>query len=50
MIKEAFEKLDLSCSGVITLDDIAKLYDVSHNPDVVSGKKQPKEVYMEFMS
>ena len=35
--------------GQVKLDDIAKIYDVSKNPDVLSGKKQPKEVYLEFM-
>lgn len=32
------------------LDDIALLYDVSSHPDVGQGRKQPMEVYKEFMS
>ena len=34
---------------MVKLDDIAKLYDVSKNPDVLSGRKKPNEVYAEFM-
>ena len=35
--------------GLVKLDDIAQLYDVSKHPEVQSGRKQPKEVYLEFM-
>lgn len=35
--------------GSVKLDDIAKIYDVSKHPDVIAGK-DPKEVYMKFMS
>ena len=48
-IRQAYKKLDVNRDGSVTLDDIAKLYDVSKNPDVVSGKKHPKDVYLEFM-
>lgn len=48
-IRQAYQKLDVNRDGSVKLDDIAKLYDVSKNPDVVSGKKQPKDVYLEFM-
>ena len=48
-IKQAYQKLDVNRDGSVKLDDIAKLYDVSKNPDVLSGKKDPKEVYLEFM-
>ena len=34
----------------MTLDDIAKLYDVSQHPDVKDGKKTPEQAYREFMS
>ena len=34
----------------MTLDDIALLYDVSHHPDVLQGKKEPMQVFKEFMS
>jgi len=33
----------------VKLDDIALLYDVSKHPDVVNKKKDPMEVFKEFM-
>jgi Ca2+-binding EF-hand superfamily protein len=41
-IKRAYDKLDVNCDGTVKLDDIARLYDVSRNPDVASGRKDPK--------
>lgn len=48
-IKKAYQKLDVKGDGTVKLDDIAKLYDVSIHPDVVQGRKDPKQVYLEFM-
>lgn len=48
-IKKAYQKLDVNGDGTVKLDDIAKLYDVSKHPDVLSRKKEPKEVYLDFM-
>lgn len=48
-IKKAYQKLDVNGDGTVRLDDIAKLYDVSRHPDVVQGRKEPKQVYLEFM-
>lgn len=39
MIKKAYEKLDVNSDGLVKLDDVAKLYDVSKDPEVISGKK-----------
>jgi Ca2+-binding EF-hand superfamily protein len=33
-IKAAYDKLDVNRDGKVTLDDIAKLYDVNQHPDV----------------
>lgn len=49
-IRKAYQKLDVNGDGTVKLDDIAKLYDVSKNPDVISGKAVPKDVYMSYMS
>ena len=49
LIKKAYQKLDVNGDGTVKLDDIAKLYDVSQHPDILSRRKQPKEVYLEFM-
>lgn len=43
-------KLDVNGDGLVKLDDIAKIYDVSKNPDVLSGRMVPMEVYKRFMS
>ena len=48
-IKAAYAKLDVNKDGQVTLDDIAKIYDVSKHPDVLKGD-DPKEVYLKFMS
>lgn len=45
----AYDKLDVNKDGLVKLDDIAKLYDVSQHPDIQQGSKTPKEVYLEFM-
>ena len=50
MVKKAYEKLDVNKDGTVRLDDIAKIYDASVHPDVVSGKKDEGDLYMEFMS
>jgi hypothetical protein len=49
LIRKAYEKLDVNKDGLVKLDDIAKLYDVSRSPDVVNSKKDPLEVYKQFM-
>ena len=49
LIKQAYQKLDVNSDGSVKLDDIAKLYDVSRHPDVTQGRKDPKEIYLEFM-
>jgi len=49
-IKGAYDKLDVNKDGLVKLDDVASLYDVSQHPDVMAGKKTPEEAYKEFMS
>jgi len=49
-IRKAYEKLDKNKDGKVTLEDIAKIYDVSYHPDIVSGKMTPEQVYKQFMS
>ena len=50
MVKKAYAKLDVNGDGTVRLDDIAQLYDAACHPDVVSGKKDEQDLYMEFMS
>lgn len=49
-IRRAYDKLDINKDGQVTLDDIARIYDVSQHPDVKDGKKTPEQAYREFMS
>ena len=49
-IRMAYDKLDVNKDGLVKLDDIAQLYDVSQHPDVISGKMTPEEAYKQFMS
>lgn len=48
-INAAYKKLDVNGDGSVTLDDIAKLFDVSCHPDVQNGRN-PADAYNEFMS
>lgn len=50
VIRRAYDKLDVTKDGRVTLDDIAKLYTVASQPEVANGSKSEHEVYMEFMS
>ena len=46
----AYDVLDKDGSGEVTRADIEAAYDVTHNPDVKSGKKTPAEAITEFMA
>jgi calcyphosin len=50
IIRKAYEKLDVNKDGSVRLDDIARIYDVSRHIDVVQGRRDPKDIYFEFMS
>lgn len=50
LIRKAYNKLDANKDGEVTLDDIARLYDVSYHPDVQSGRITPEQAYKQFMS
>ena len=41
-IRKAYDKLDVNKDGRVTLEDIARLYDVSYHPDVQSGRMTPE--------
>ena len=49
LVQMAFDVLDTDGSGVITVDEIEDRYDVTHNPDVVSGKKTKDEALRDFI-
>ena len=49
-IRRAYAKLDVNGDGLVKLDDVAKLYDASKHPEVMSGRKTERDIFMEFMS
>ena len=50
MVKKAFAMLDKNGSGVITVSDIAGIYDVSQNPEFLEGRKTKDEILAEFLN
>jgi len=50
LVRMAFDILDTDQSGIITVDEVASVYDVSRAPDVISGKKTAEQALKEFMS
>ena len=49
IVKKVFDKLDKNKNGLIELDDIRENYNAKKHPDVISGKKNEKEVFAEFL-
>ena len=47
-IQQAFRSLDTDGSGVISLDEIMRVYDFTQSPDVRAGKKTVQEAAKEF--
>jgi Ca2+-binding EF-hand superfamily protein len=50
LVKLAFKQLDQRGAGVVTLEDIARVYDVSGNPLVKAGKMSKIDALKAFMS
>jgi len=50
LVKQAFEVLDDTRDGLVTLEDVARKYDVSNNPLVKAGKMNPNDVLKAFMA
>lgn len=48
MIKNTYRTLLEKLNGRITVEHLAKVYDASRHPDVLSGKKTSKQVFDEF--
>ena len=49
IVDAAFKKLDKTGDGVITVDDIKDVYNVSRHPDVMSKQKTEGEILSEFL-
>jgi calcyphosin len=50
LVRMAFEILDKDGSGVVHIEELLEVYDISAHPDVVGGKKTKKEAMKEFMA
>ncbi len=50
LIRQAFDILDVSKDGTVSIDEIKNRFDTTHHPDVLSGQKTPQEVYAQFLS
>jgi Ca2+-binding EF-hand superfamily protein len=49
-VRKAYSILDVNGDGLVKLDDIARIYDASKHPEVQSGSKSERDIFMEFMS
>lgn len=50
VVAQAFQKLDRTGDGVVRVDDLRGVYDVSHHPAIKSGSKTPEQVLAAFLS
>lgn len=50
LVRMAFDILDKDGSGVVTVDELEAVYNVSANPEVQAGKITPQEAMKQFMS
>jgi len=50
LIEQAFDKMDKTGDGQVTLEDLKKVYNVYQNPDFLSGKKTEEEILHNFLS
>lgn len=49
IIEKAFEKLDKSGDGVVTIDDLKGSYDVRSHPEYQNGSKTETQLLNEFL-
>lgn len=50
LVALAYERLDKNADGQVTLDDIAKTFEASRHPEVLSRQKTEAQVFREFIS
>ena len=49
MVHQAFDKLDQSDDGKVTVEDLKGVYNVKKHPEVESGDKTEEEVLKQFL-
>jgi len=50
LVLQAFNKLDKTGDGVITIDDLRGVYDVRKHPKYISGEWTEEQVFLQFLS
>jgi len=50
MVNKAFAMMDNDGSGVIDINDIGSIYDVSMNPEFLEGRKTREEILADFLN
>ncbi|XP_063681109.1 calcyphosin-like protein isoform X2 [Bolinopsis microptera] len=50
LVLKAFNKLDKTGDGVITVDDLKGVYDVTKHPKYISGEWTEEQVFLKFLS
>ncbi|KAF0682957.1 Aste57867_24970 [Aphanomyces stellatus] len=50
LVRKAFDLLDVSQDGTVTVDEIASRFDTSHHPDILSGRLKPQDVLRQFLA
>lgn len=50
MVNKAFAMMDRDGSGVINIQDIGSIYDVSMNPEFLEGRKTREEILADFLN
>lgn len=50
LIMQAFKKLDRNGDGIISVEDIKGLYNVSHNPKFINGEATEDDLLRTFLA
>lgn len=50
LVRQAFQLLDSTGDGVVTVEDVAHVFDTSKHPDVISGKRSRDEVLQDMLA
>ena len=49
LVEQAFNKFDKDGSGVVDINDLKDVYNAKKHPDVLSGKKSPQDIFLDFL-
>lgn len=49
LIEKAFQKLDVTGDGIITIEDLKRQYEYRKHPKYISGEWSANRVYKEFL-